>query len=168
MWNPLKNSKAVKKSCSPTVYGKKARMKKGMKCRWRPRNSKILITTNQVNSVPITSEAGMRQHKFTWVVVIKISATDLPSQLLYMYLLPNNFLPWPPCIGPHSFLQLECFELVTITQGTCILIWTSSCLLFKTTSFLNLSAFSSLIIVSFLLSSFLNCAISFCFCNSLC
>ena len=33
-----------------------------------------------MNFVLIPSEAGMRQHKFTWIVVIKIFVTDLPSQ----------------------------------------------------------------------------------------
>ena len=30
--------------------------------------------------VPIHSEAGMRLHKFTWIVSVKIFANDLPSQ----------------------------------------------------------------------------------------
>jgi len=41
---------------------------------------KILVTTIQVNFVLIPSEAGMRQHKFTWIVIIKIFVTNLPSQ----------------------------------------------------------------------------------------
>ena len=65
--NP-KNSPAVKKVC-------------GLCCEKRceiPRNGcdgrlkgKILITTIQVNLVPNHSEMWRRQHKFTWIVVIK-------------------------------------------------------------------------------------------------
>jgi len=52
--------------------------------RWRPcdgRNiAKILITTIEVNLVLNPSEAWRRQHKFTWIVVIKIFAINPPSQ----------------------------------------------------------------------------------------
>ena len=65
-----------------------ASMKKVVKYRWQPRNGcdgksvkKILIATIQVNFVPIPSEAGMRQHTFTWIVVMKIFVTGQPSQL---------------------------------------------------------------------------------------
>jgi len=40
-------------------------------------DGKILITTIQVNFVLNSSEAGMRQHKLTWIVVIKIFAINL-------------------------------------------------------------------------------------------
>ena len=70
-----------------TVLSKIASMKKVVKCRWWLRNgcdgrsvTKIFKATIQVNFVPIPSEAGLRQHKFSWIVGIKIFATDLPSQ----------------------------------------------------------------------------------------
>ena len=76
MWYPLKNSLAVKKGAA---LCKMASMKEAVKYRWQPRNgcddrsvTKILITTIQVNIVLISNEAGMRQHKFTWMVIIKI------------------------------------------------------------------------------------------------
>jgi len=54
---------------------------------WWPRNgcdgrliAKILITTIQVNLVPILSETWRRQHKFAWIVVNKVFAINLPSQ----------------------------------------------------------------------------------------
>jgi len=47
-----------------------ASMKEVVKYRWRPRNgcndrsvTENLVMSNQVNFVPIPSEAGMRQHK---------------------------------------------------------------------------------------------------------
>jgi len=53
----------------------------------RPRNgcdgrlkAKILITTIQVNLMPNRSETWKRQHKFTWIIVIKIFTFSLPSQ----------------------------------------------------------------------------------------
>jgi len=75
-------------SCKNSVaLCKMASMKKVVKYRWWQRNGcggrsviKILITTIQVNFVPNASKAGMRQHKFTWIVVIKIFVTDLPLQ----------------------------------------------------------------------------------------
>jgi len=39
--------------------------------------AKILITTIQVNFMLISSEAGMRKHKLTWIVVTKIFAINL-------------------------------------------------------------------------------------------
>ena len=76
------------------------------KYRWQPRNgsdgesvAKILIMTIQVNLVPIPSEAGMRQHKFTWIV-FKNFATDLLSKPFlnhHMYLFHLSLL------GTHFF-----------------------------------------------------------------
>jgi len=43
-------------------------------------NSKNSIMTIQMNLVPSYSEIGRKQHKFTWIVVIKIFAISLPSQ----------------------------------------------------------------------------------------
>jgi len=42
--------------------------------------AKILITTIQVNLVPNPSEMWRRQHKFTYIVVIKNFAISLPPQ----------------------------------------------------------------------------------------
>jgi len=85
--------------------------------RWRPRNgwdgrliAKILIMTIHVNLVLNPSETWRKQHKFTWIVVIKTFAINLPSQ------------PFLGChVGFHIFfhdglfggrtllLQLGCF-----------------------------------------------------------
>ena len=69
-WYPCKNSQGCKKLC------KKTRVKKVVKYRWWPRNGcdgrsveKSLIKTIQVNLVPISSEAGIRQHKSTWIAI---------------------------------------------------------------------------------------------------
>ena len=48
---------------------------------WYRLMTKILITTIQVNFVLIPSEAGMRQHKLSWIVVINIFCyQSTPSQ----------------------------------------------------------------------------------------
>ena len=69
-----------KKSVRPS---KRLWWKKMWNPRWLPRNGcdgrlmvKILITTIQVNFVPIDQAAP----KFTWIVVIKIFTINLPSQ----------------------------------------------------------------------------------------
>jgi len=55
--------------------------------KWQPRNdcdcrlkAKVLITTIQDNLVLNRSETWRRQHKFAWIVVIKIFAFSLQSQ----------------------------------------------------------------------------------------
>ena len=60
---------SCKKGCGPTQKGH------GEKSLWWPRNgsdgesaARTLITTIHVNLVQIPSEAGMRQHKFTWII----------------------------------------------------------------------------------------------------
>ena len=64
MWYPLKNNQAIKKG---VALCKVANIKKVVKYMWQPRNDydgrsvkKFLITTIQVNFMPIPSEAGMR------------------------------------------------------------------------------------------------------------
>jgi len=58
--------------------------------RWRPRNAcdarvmiKLLITIIQVNLVSNPSEMWKRQHRFTWIVIIKNFAINVPSQLFF-------------------------------------------------------------------------------------
>ena len=75
-----------KKRCSPC---QKTAWKKLWNQRWQPRSgcdgrimAKFLITTIQVNLVPISSEVWRRQHKIAWIVVIKNFAIILPSQPL--------------------------------------------------------------------------------------
>jgi len=61
--------------------------KKTWNSKWRPRNgcdsglkAKNLITTIQVNLAPKRSETWRKQHKFTWIVVIKFFAFSPLSQ----------------------------------------------------------------------------------------
>ena len=82
-WNLHKKSQTVK----GVVHAKNS-MKKLWNQRWQPTSgcdgrvmAKCLITTIQVNMVPIPSEAWRRQHKFAWIAVIKNFAIILPSQL---------------------------------------------------------------------------------------
>ena len=80
--------------------------------RWRPRNGcdgrlvvKILITTIQVNFC----EAAQ---KFTWIVIIKIFTTNLPSQpFLGRHLGFHIFFHHSLSEGRTLFLQLGCFGL---------------------------------------------------------
>ena len=82
-WNLIQNSPAVKKV-------RPSRMllwKKMWNIKWWPRNgcdsrlkANILIMTVQWICVPNCTETWRRQHKFTWIVNIKIFAFSLPSQ----------------------------------------------------------------------------------------
>jgi len=101
--NLIQNSPAVKKRCG--------RKKKKM---WQPRNgcdgrlmAKILITTIQVNLVPYPSEMWRRQHKFTWIVLIKNFAISLWSQ------------PFLGCLlGFHIFFTMDFWgHTVCFTAG---------------------------------------------------
>jgi len=111
MWYLLKNSQAAKKGAA---LCKMAGMKKIVKYRWQPRNGcdgrsvkNILIMTIQVNFVLIP---GMRQHKFTWIVIIKIFVTDLPSQLFLGRLMYFTTFFIPAILHRAApFLQLGCF-----------------------------------------------------------
>ena len=81
------------------AHAKKTAWKKLWNPRWQPRSgcdgriiAKFLITTIQVNLVPIPSEVWRRQHKFTWIVAIKKIAIILPSHpLLGRHLKFHNF-----------------------------------------------------------------------------
>jgi len=103
------------------VAPKKVILKKD--ARWRPRNgcdgrliAKNLITTIQVNSVLILSETWRRQHKFTWIVVIKIFAINLPSQpFLGCHLAFHIFFHNGLLGGCTLFLQLGCFWIVVLS-----------------------------------------------------
>ena len=57
--------------------------------------AKILITTSLVNFVLIPSEAGMRQHKLTWIVVIKIFTINRYH---------HSHISWPP-LWFHNFFH---------------------------------------------------------------
>jgi len=67
---------------------------------------KILIMAIQVNFVPIPSEAGMWQHEFTWIVIIKIFVTDLPKKVrpyASMMKLWNSYRGSQEMAVPHFF-----------------------------------------------------------------
>ena len=109
---------------------KMASMKKVVKYRWRPRNgcdgrsvTKILITTIQVSLcclIPASLGIGT---KFTWIVVIKILVTDLPSQpflghhlcfttffiIAILHRAAPFFTAWLFLSGYHIFYNLSCF-----------------------------------------------------------
>ena len=71
--------------------------------------AKNLITTIQVNFVLIRSEAGMRQCKLNWIVVIKIFPINLYHHSHFLAA-PFHFSHWPFWTGPHLFfLQPGCF-----------------------------------------------------------
>ena len=109
MWYLLKNSQAAKKGAA---LSKMAGMKKIVKYRWQPRNGcdgrsvkKFLRTTIQVNFVLIP---GMRQHKFTRIVIIKfLSLTYHRNHFLAASCILRLFLYQPFCIGPHLFYSLS-------------------------------------------------------------
>ena len=86
--------------------------------RWRSRNdcvgrlmTKILITTIQVNLVPTPNGGG--KHKFTWIVVIKTFANNLPSKPFLGCHLGFHIFFHPGLLGGCTlfFLQLGCFGL---------------------------------------------------------
>jgi len=111
-----------------------ASMKKVMKYRWQPRNGcdcrsvKNLITTIQINFVLILSEAGMRQHKFTWIVIIKfffhwpkITAISLPPPVFHNFFMLDilhrtapfftAWLFWVDIIYLHGTLSLYLLQV---------------------------------------------------------
>jgi len=74
--------------------------------------AKILIRAIQVNLVPNTSETWRRQHKFTWIVVIKVFAISLPSQPFLGRHLGFHIFIHNDLLGSHTlFSQLSCFGL---------------------------------------------------------
>jgi len=101
--------------------------------RWQPRNgcdgrlmAKFLITTIQVNLVPNPSETWRRQHKFTWIVVIKNFAISLPSQPFLGHHLGFHIFFHYGLFGAAPFLQLGCFGLDSLYRTTCeIRLWSS-------------------------------------------
>ena len=114
-WNLHKKQPNCLKRCSPC---EKTAWKKLWNQRWRPRSgcdgrimAKFLIITIQVNLVPIPSEAGRRQHKFAWIVIIKNFAIILASQPLLGHQLwfHNFFHAVFFCMGRTFLLQFGCF-----------------------------------------------------------
>ena len=95
--------------------------------KWWPRNgcngrlkAKILITTIQVNLVLNRSETWRRQHKFTWIVVIKIFAFSLPSQPFLGHHFGDHIFFYNTILEGHTlFLQLGCFGLDTLLTSVC-------------------------------------------------
>jgi len=71
--------------------------------------AKILITTIQVNLMPNPSKMWRRQHKFTWIVVIKIFAINLPSQPFLGRHLGFHFFFTMAFLGAAHFFLLDCF-----------------------------------------------------------
>jgi len=67
--------------------------------------AKILIATIQVNFVLIPSEAGMRQHKLTWIKIF--SMTYHPSHFLAATCISKVFLMLAHCT---LFYSLAVFE----------------------------------------------------------
>jgi len=104
---------SCKKMCA---LCKMAGMKMVVKYRWQPRNGcdgrSNLITTIQVNLcclIPASLGIGT---KFTWIVIIKIFVTDLPSQPFlgrHLYFISQLFSYQPFCIGPHLFFSAWLF-----------------------------------------------------------
>jgi len=72
--------------------------------------AKILIMTIQVNLVPNPSETWRRQHKLTWIVVIKFFTISLPSQ------------PFLGChLGFHIFFHNGLLEIRTLFYSWAVL-----------------------------------------------
>jgi len=115
-WSEIKSkTPSCRKRC---VAPKRPLWKKMWNPRWRLRNgchgrlmAKFLITTIQVNLVPIPSETWRRQHKFTWIVIIKIFTISLPSQpFLGCHLVFHIFFSqWPfwGCTFFYSWAVLD-------------------------------------------------------------
>jgi len=77
--------------------------------KWQPRNgcdgrlkAKILITTIPMNLVPNHSETWRRQHRFTWIIVIKILAFSLPSQPFLGYHIGFHIIFHNSILGGHT------------------------------------------------------------------
>ena len=106
-------------SCKKSVQPPRMLLcKKMWNPKWRPRNdcdgrlnAKILIMIIQVNLVLNHSEMWRRQHRFTWIVVIKIFVFSLPSQPLLGCHFGFHIFFHNSILGPHTFLQLGCFGL---------------------------------------------------------
>ena len=79
---------------------------------WYRLIAKILITAIQVNIVLIPSEAGIRQHKLTWIVVNKIFAINLYHHSHFLTT-PFDFTTFFTLahfnMAAPFFLQLGCF-----------------------------------------------------------
>jgi len=121
-WNLFQNSPAVKKCAAP----KKAIVKKDVKFKVSAKKwldgrliAKILITTIQVNFEPNPSEMWRRQHKFTWIVVIKILPLANRQAISWVPPWISHLFPQWPSWGPHTILQLGYFGL----DSRCELAW---------------------------------------------
>jgi len=79
--------------------------------------AQFLIMTIQVNLVPNPSENWRRQHKFTWIVVIK-NFTISHSHFLAATLDFTSFFTMA-FLGPHTFLLLGCFRIDKYIQACC-------------------------------------------------
>jgi len=113
-WNLIQKQPCCKKSVWPP---RRPLRKKMWNPRWRPRNgcdgrliAKVLIMTIQLNLVLNPSETWRRQHNFTWIVVIKFFAINLPSQpFLGCHLGFHIFFTMAFLRASHFFLQLGYF-----------------------------------------------------------
>jgi len=110
----IQKQPSCKKSVRPP---RRPLWKKMWNPRWWPRNgcdgsliAKILIMTIQVNLVLDLSETWRRQHKFAWIVIIKIFAINLPSQSFLSRHLGSHIFFHNGLLGGRTlFLQLSFF-----------------------------------------------------------
>jgi len=113
-YNPHKNSKVVKKGAA---LCKIVSMKKVVKYRWKPRNgcdSRSMTKYNNENSGYLISASLGIGTKFTWIIVVKIFVTDLPSQpFLGHHLHFTAFSMVAICIGLQLFYSLAVFEWIS-------------------------------------------------------
>jgi len=123
--------------------------------KWRPRNgcngalkAKNLITI-QVNLVPNCSETWRMQHKFTWIVVIKIFAISPPLQPFLGCHFGFHIFFHNSILGGHTIfiLQLGCFWLRSSLLDDFQLNWTVYSMIFNVTElspwWLNLTELST-------------------------
>ena len=79
--------------------------------------AKILIKTIQVNFALIPGEAGMKQHKSTWIVVIKLFAINYTITAIWLSLwLYNCFHTGHFEHGHMFFYRQAIFEYIIITS----------------------------------------------------
>ena len=71
---------------------------------------KVFIMTIQMNSVQTPSKMWRRQHRFIWIVIIKMFAINLPSQQFLGHHLGFHIFFHNGLLGGRTlFLQLGCF-----------------------------------------------------------
>jgi len=80
-----------------------------------------IMTIYVVNFVWISSEAGMRQHKFTWIAIIKSFAIKLSSINTANSWPPHNFSTCVFFMGAHHFWHLGYFWIDTVKFSTVLI-----------------------------------------------